>query len=50
MVTKKKKPTCGQCANQAPSLDDGYSICYRKYLKVWTNSVACDDFDDSEVY
>lgn len=50
MVVKEDLPRCGKCNNGAPCIEDGYTLCHLKYLKVWSNSIACSDYDDSEVY
>lgn len=50
MVVKEDLPRCKTCTNAAQAIESGFSICHLKHLKVWNDSIACTDYDDSEIY
>lgn len=50
MVTIIPSKKCKTCNRQSPSVDDGYGICQYHHLKIWLESVACRNYDDTEIY
>lgn len=41
---------CCQCLKQTKALTPGYVVCVYHHVLAWSNSLACEDFDDVEVY
>lgn len=50
MVIHNNVPRCGKCTNGAPALTEGYTLCHLKHLVVYSNSVACSDYDDTVIF
>lgn len=41
---------CYQCLRHTKALKQGYIICVYHHVLAWGNSLACEDFDDVEVF
>lgn len=50
MVEKKTVRRCKTCTNGEKAVEEGYTICEKKHCKVWSDSIACDDYDDTEIF
>lgn len=50
MVESKKIRKCKMCTNAGPVPDDWYRYCQLKQCEVWAESVACNDYDDTEIF
>lgn len=50
MVTKNEIRKCGSCTNGAAAIEKGYTLCHLKHALVWSNSVACNNYDDSVIF
>ena len=50
MVMVKTIRRCKNCTNGEKAIEDGWTICEKKHCKVWSNSLACEEYDDTEIY
>lgn len=50
MVMVKVTKKCKMCTNGEKAVEDGWTICEIKHCKVWSESLACDDYDDTEIF
>ena len=50
MVEEKTVRRCKTCTNGEKAVEDGYTICEKKHCKVWSDSIACNDYDDTEIF
>lgn len=50
MVIIRKSKKCKTCNQYYKCLDEKYIFCIRHKMKVWAESVACSDYDDTEIF
>lgn len=50
MVMVKTIRRCKTCTNGEKAIEDGWTICEIKHCKVWSESIACDGYDDTEIF
>lgn len=41
---------CCQCLRQSKARTPGHVICHYHHVLAWANSIACEDYDDVEVF
>lgn len=50
MVIVKKSKNCKTCNQNYMFLDKRYIFCIRHKMKVWAESEACSDYDDTKIF
>lgn len=50
MVTVKVTKKCKMCTNASKTTEDFMVYCRVKCYRVWCESLACDDYDDTEIF
>lgn len=50
MVMMKTIRRCKNCTNGEKAIDEGWTICELKHCKVWSDSIACKDYDDTTIF
>jgi len=50
MVEGQDVRKCKTCNYAGRLADDSYRLCHHKYCKVWAESVACRDYDDTCIF